>query len=392
MQNTLGKKCNICVYNNYNIINIQIKFIIIYIYRNVFAPYIDQSFQAIYKQIDHPQDDIRKVAIEALTQLTIILNTLCTDKTSVIHAINILIPKIAEIIKTDEQCLVVIAAMDSYAQLFSNLKDHIIFDDKIKEIVFECIQMVLNSKVICQFEEYTGNHDDDEHDESEYDDALIELTGDLVPKFGSAITPIEFATYFERLCPIFIQKINKTKNNADLSSQRSFAYGAISECFKPLQEYTGKWFNILLPIYLNGLQDKCEQVRHNTVFGLGELVLYSGEKAYGNFPEILQALSIAVSTEQHPGTLDNICGALARLIIANHKLIPLEQVLPVYVSKLPLREDYDENSSVFKSFNILFNHGVDSLLQVLDKIIYIGLYVLYKKEYKDEGKFKILLY
>lgn len=41
---------------------------------------------------------------------------------------------------------------------------------------------------------------------------------------------------------------------------------------------------------------------------------------------MLQALSEAVAKEAHAGTLDNICGALAKLILVNSSLVPLEQV------------------------------------------------------------------
>lgn len=33
-----------------------------------------------------------------------------------------------------------------------------------------------------------------------------------------------------------------------------------------------------------------------------------------------------ISKESHPGTLDNICGAIAKMIIVNPNGIPLEQV------------------------------------------------------------------
>lgn len=44
------------------------------------------------------------------------------------------------------------------------------------------------------------------------------------------------------------------------------------------------------------------------------------------YPEMLQALSEVVAKEAHAGTLDNICGALAKLILVNSSLVPLEQV------------------------------------------------------------------
>lgn len=44
------------------------------------------------------------------------------------------------------------------------------------------------------------------------------------------------------------------------------------------------------------------------------------------YPNILQALSTAVSKESHSGTLDNICGAICKMIITNTAAVPLDHV------------------------------------------------------------------
>lgn len=349
-----------------------------------FIPYIQPCYEAIHKLLDHPQEDIRKVAIEAVTQLTVSLhavNNIAGAQTAVAN----LVPKFKEIILTDEECAVVMTALESFGVILKALKHLALPIESITNDIFQCIDDVLHSKVACQFNEpLVGG--DDEQEESEYDEALIEIAGDVLPKFGEALSPIVFAQYFSRVWHVFATKIEKTRNNEELESQRAFAFGALSECFRPLQSHTGTWQSTFLPLFLEGIQDRCEQVRQNAVFGLGELVIFSADTVFDQFPVILQALSAAVSQEEHPGTLDNICGALARLIMTNHTLIPLDQVLPVFVQHLPLREDHEENSSVFKCFHILITHGSEALLPVLDRIIVVGLHVLYKNEYKNDGK------
>ena len=41
--------------------------------------------------------------------------------------------------------------------------------------------------------------------------------------------------------------------------------------------------------------------------------------------------------EKDGRTIDNICGAACRMIIANIKLVPVGEVFPMVVSKLPLK-------------------------------------------------------
>lgn len=96
------------------------------------------------------------------------------------------------------------------------------------------------------------------------------------------------------------------------------------------------------------------------------------------------ALSQAVSKETEPAALDNICGAIARLILTNCQLVPLDQVLPVFLQHLPLREDFDENATVFKCFKLLYIQARDQIAPSMEQILAIAIHVLYKKEFVDQ--------
>lgn len=109
---------------------------------------------------------------------------------------------------------------------------------------------------------------------------------------------------------------------------------------------------------------------------------YFSSRAY---PQILDSLSSLVAKESHGGILDNICGTLGRLIFINSSLVPLKDVLPVFISYLPLRQDYVENEYVFKSLDLVYRQGNEILLQFLERVILAALTVLNKKQYsKDE--------
>lgn len=101
----------------------------------------------------------------------------------------------------------------------------------------------------------------------------------------------------------------------------------------------------------------------------------------------MQALSAAVAKESHSGTLDNICGAICKMIVTNSAGVPLEQVFPVLLQHLPLKEDYQENEAVIKSFFTLYQQGNDVLRAHLAHVIKIVAQVLHKKQTPNEGKF-----
>ncbi|XP_065362442.1 importin-4 [Calliphora vicina] len=347
-----------------------------------FIPYLEQSYKNVYKMIDHPQEDIRKVSIDALTTFIIALYKQ-NDVQGVGNAITILIPKLGQIVRDDEEVSVVLAALESFSDILKELKHIALPDDKLTNTIFTCINDVLLGKVACQFDEPAGGNDDDA-EESEYDEAIVEGAGNLLPLFGHAMQPEKFAMYFGRVYPVIISKLQKAKKNEELESQRAFVYGALAECFGALKSCTGTYFSTFCPIMIDGLSDEFCQARQNAVFGLGELVLYAEDKSYEAYPHILMALSQAVANEKEDAALDNICGAIARLIITNCNLVPLDQVLPVLLKHLPLREDFDENASIFKCFKLLYIQSREAITASIEQILAIAIHVLYKKEFVDQ--------
>uniref|UniRef100_A0A1A9W4X5 Importin N-terminal domain-containing protein n=1 Tax=Glossina brevipalpis TaxID=37001 RepID=A0A1A9W4X5_9MUSC len=348
-----------------------------------FIPYLEQSYQNVYKMLDHPQEDIRKVSIGALTSFIIALYRQ-KDVQGVNNALKILIPRLGHVVREDEEVNVVLSALESFAKILKKLKENALPSEEMREIIFTCINDVLLGKIGCQFGDSTGSGGDEETEESEYEKATVESAGNLLPLFGLAMPPEQFVMYFSRVYPIIVSKLQKAKRKEDFESQRAFAYGTLAECFAALQKYSGTYFDTFCPLMIEGLADNFYQARQNAVFGLGELVLYAEEKSYEAYNHVLMALSGAISKETDPAALDNICGAIARLIITNCSLVPLNQVLPVFLQKLPLREDFDENTAVFKCFKLLYIQQRDTILGSLEQMLAIAIHVLYKKQFVDQ--------
>lgn len=86
-----------------------------------FAPYIQTSFEEVYKLINYPSEDIRKVSIEALTQFVISLYEL-KNAEGVNQSLLVLIPKFSEIIRTGMLHNIVIK--------FLNYKQNYLFQTK----------------------------------------------------------------------------------------------------------------------------------------------------------------------------------------------------------------------------------------------------------------------
>ncbi|XP_022227299.2 importin-4 [Drosophila obscura] len=346
-----------------------------------FAPYLTMVFEEVYKTIDHNQEVIRKAAIEALSAFVICLHKM-NDANGVKRASSILIPKFVSLVKNDEEQGVVCQILDELGDLFKAVKKAALPTSDLAEGVIGCIKDVLLNNTACQFNEPSGGGDEEEADESEYDEALIESGANLVAMIGHALEPEIYSMYFGRLYNFFLTKLEKAKKNDD-QDQRSFIYGVLAECFQSLGLCVVTYFDSLCPVLLGGTTDSYAKARQNSYFGLGELVYHAEEKSFESFGVILQALSDAIAKEQNAPALDNICGAVSRLIITNHNMVPLNHVLPVFISSLPLREDTEENDVVLKAFRVLYMNSRPSIVNHIEQMVSVILHVLFKREFSD---------
>lgn len=357
---------------------------------NSFLPFIEKSFEEIFKLVNYPQDDIRKAAIDALLQFCIALHKVNTaeSKTVLYKALQMFVPKCSELIRTDEERSVVMNCLDAYASLLEEVKGDVFVGEGHREAIMNCVIDVLTLKTMCQDTDLGNQTESNEDDvEAEQDELLLESAGDVIPKFAAAITPDDFACYFPNILKLLSSRTVKQNS----VSQRSFAFGTLAECMKSLDVCVEKFVPQLLKMWLTGAKDSSEEVRNNSIFGLGEMILHGKDRIFSHYNEILQALSQAVAKESHAGTLDNVCGALAKIILANPGGIPLDQVFAAFLQKLPLRDDFQENEAVIKCFATLYQQGNPVLKQHLGDVMKVAVHIYYKDQTPNDDSKHILI-
>ncbi|XP_015586290.1 importin-4 [Cephus cinctus] len=343
-----------------------------------FLPYLEQSFEETFKLINYPQEDIRKASIDALLQFCINFSKIGTNegRQATLKAVSIFVPKLSELIRLDDERSVAIAALDAFSELLKELKTDILIGEGHRDAIVNCITDVMTGKTECQDQEDA----DGEEAEAEQDELLVECAGDVLSNFGKVIPAEDFALYFQTVLPMFLDKLKKNKSEG----QRSFSVGTISECFSGLKHTVASFVPQLLPTFLKLTDDPSAEVRNNAIYGIGELALHGKESVYQYYPEILQALSGAIAKETHGGARDNIVGAIARLIITNYEILPLDQVFPVFVNQLPLKEDFEENKAVFNSILILYRAGHAVLQPHVKTLQKIAVTVLREEKAMDD--------
>ncbi|KAI4495616.1 hypothetical protein M0802_008451 [Mischocyttarus mexicanus] len=343
-----------------------------------FLPYLEKSFEEVYKLINYPQEDIRKAAIEALLQFCINFSKINSNegRQSMFKALSVFIPKLSELIRLDDERTVAMSGLDAYSEMLKEIKSDVFIGEGHKYAIMNCITEVMSGKTKCQDQE----EGEDVEIEAEQDELLVECAGDLLTNLKKVISSEDFAIYFLIVLPMLLERSKKNKSE----TQRAFAVGTISECFSGLKHAVTAFLPQVLPIFLKFANDSNANVRNNAIFGIGELALHGKDAVYPHYTDILQVLSSAIAKESHVGARDNVLGAIARLIITNYEILPLEQVFPVFVNQLPLKEDYLENKAVFRSILILYQAGHNILQPHMRTLLQVAISVLQEGKTSDD--------
>merc|ERR1712025_1230055 len=274
--------------------------------------------------------------------------------------------RLVEFIVEEEEHDVVIACLDAMTELLKQCKAAVTDVPGHSEMIVGCVQKIMKGECASQDTEAEEGGDEEE---AEQDEMLFEYAGEVLPNLGRALTPPVFAPYFTGLLPLLLKKTKKQCSVAE----RSFAIGAIADSMEPLAGVLEPFLPHLLPLFTEMLKDSEGDVRNNAVYGMGELVLWAGDVAVPHYNTILATLFALLGHETSPRVVDQIVGAVCRIVVANVTKVPVEELTKAVLNHLPLKEDMDEYEFVFKFFLTLFKAGHSTTVQCLPKIVECAL-------------------
>ena len=365
-----------------------------------YSPYLNQSILEAWNLLEYPDEDVRKAAVQAVGvfmmayyKLAISGAGFAADSEFQGYILQF-VPKVSQMIKEDDFVSVVCGCLDTLADVLKNCKNGVTSQPGIPEKIVECVQRVMRSDCACMDNEDVGE-ESEEVQEAEQDELLFEYAGEILPSLGLAMTAgmdnsngvNNFAPYFAGIFPMLLKK---TKQHCTVA-ERSFTLGSFAECMKPLGSGGGNalqpFIQHLLPVYTKSFKDEDKDVRNNAIYGIGELALHGGAPVHNHFPAILQSLSSQLAVEKDPRCLDQIVGAVCRLIISNKTGVPIEQVLPVVFANLPLREDMEEYEPVLRALHLLYTDGNEMVKTAMPKLLEIFASIYDKKVPQDQDVF-----
>lgn len=215
-------------------------------------------------------------------------------------------------------------------------------------IAKECLEnthSLLIRKAPCQIiGEDEGFDDDFDDDHDSYMTSVCDLVGSFARVMGS---------HFIQYLPQFIPAICNYAKPSRPSSDRAMAIGCLGELAEEIGVgIADYWKSVYLPAILSGLADEDNNLKRNAAFCAGVSCEVIGAPITPDYTELLQTVGTVFSVDASVGDtnaacVDNAAACIARMIMTSPSSVPLEQVLPVFLKSLPLKNDMTENETVY---------------------------------------------
>lgn len=218
----------------------------------------------------------------------------------------------------------------------------ILTQDKFAERTTSILASIITKSHPCQ-QDLGDDEAPPEEEISEYDWLVIDTAMDVVIGLSNAL-----GDQFAELWKIFQKPIMKFASS-QINEERSTAIGVIAECTASMGTGVTPFTDTLLKLLLHRLSDEDAETKSNAAYATGQLVFNSTDSAtyLPHYNTILTKLEPLLHT-QRARTLDNACGCVTRMIMAHRDKVPVDEILPVLVSLLPLKEDYEENKPIYE--------------------------------------------
>ena len=235
----------------------------------------------------------------------------------------------------------------------------------------ERIELLLDEKAPCQREQ---DEDDRDFDES-LQTALVDVISEISKKVENG---------FAKFGPKMIKYLQETRS----TGERNLFIGCFADSLKACPAMVPQLVDQVLPCALAMLADEDSSMYRNTVYCVGVLAEFSGPQIGPRAPELLQYLwQVIAYPEIDPATIDNAISAVGRMIIGCPVGFPYESVLPHWFAQLPLKDDYEEASTILRALITMINAQVNlgDFNELAVKLIFDGLLT----HDKDPDKYKL---
>ncbi|KAF4630480.1 hypothetical protein G7Y89_g7655 [Cudoniella acicularis] len=357
--------------------------------RKNFVPYFEKAIETVMGLVEHPYEGVRKTAVGTLWRAYACLWGLMEDHTGQKWTPGLPLKfqpseevlKLGEVVTTatlslweDEVDRAVVTDINrNVAATLKLCGPAILTQASFAERTSSILASIITKSHPCQQD--IGDEDDHENlqdeESSEYDWLVIDTALDVVIGLSAAL-----GDQFAELWKIFQKPVMKYASS-QTNYERSTAIGVIAECTANMGSGVSPYTQTLLKLLLHRLTDEDDETKSNAAYATGLLVFHSKDSAtyLPAFKEILTKLEPLLHT-QRARNLDNASGCVCRMIMAHQDQVPVDDIIPILVDLLPLKEDYEENKPIYECITGLYQHENPTIIGLTPKLIPVFASVL----------------
>ncbi|KAF5444081.1 hypothetical protein F2P56_036585 [Juglans regia] len=352
--------------------------------KSSYAPYLEESLKILVRHSGYFHEDVRLQATIALKHILLAALTIFqsqnegTAKTKVIldTVMNIYIKTLAE----DDDKEVVAQACLSVADIIKEY-GYMAIEPYMPRLV-DATLLLLREESACQQTEPDSDIDDDD---TQHDEELMDAISDLLPAFAKSMGS-HFAPIFAKLYDPLMKFARASRPSQD----RTMVVACLAEVAQDMGSPIAGYVDRVMPLVLKELTSSEATNRRNAAFCVGELCKNGGESALKYYGDTLRGLyPLFGESEPDNAVRDNAAGAVARMIMVHPESVPLNQVLPVFLKVLPLKEDHEESITVYSCVSTLVLSSNPQILSLVPELVNLFAQVVVSPEETSEAKAEV---
>ena len=332
-------------------------------------PLLQNILAVVIDITTHFHEDLRTKAVQCLQNCVLAqYEMICVDhkvdpdvKQKVLHETTLellrhIIPVVLYVMSSDVDNEVAAACVECFMNFTQRLGPicYVIEGKNLIDPIMQQLLLFVQMKGKCQLHNEYEDEDYDDDDYEDHDHMLMDAVTDLIGSFAGALGA-HFNNYIKPFFPHLLAFLKPTKPASD----RSMVVGCFAEIADGLQAAVAPYIPDLLQIASTAVQDPEPKVQRNACYLIGVLVSNAQDDSivFQKLDEMLMLLNpffnnsgstVGNLNRTEAALLDNACSALARIITRAHDRINIQDVLPVFLRSLPLREDHEEDDPVYQ--------------------------------------------
>lgn len=329
--------------------------------KSAYLPYFEKTIEQVLPLAEHPYEGVRRSTISTLHRSYAMLFAIAEETGQMAKwkpGLPLQVEPAKEVKKFGEILMTATIKMwteeddratvaDINRNMAENLRycgPSLIANETTLHNVIQMVTDIITKKHPCQLEFGPEEESLEAGEEtSEFDWVVVDTALDVVSGLAAAL-----GESFAELWKVFEKTILRYAGSTE-ALERATAVGVLAECINGMGAGVTQFTRPFLKLLIHRLGDEDPQTKSNAAYAVGRLVEHSTADAeiVKEYPTILgrleSCLQMKVSRLQ-----DNATGCLSRMILKHREAIPLKDVLPVLVSILPLKNDYEENEPLYR--------------------------------------------